>query len=149
MQANGRAHRDHTVAGMVALDCFYPLARDHLQFKELWEPDKYRSTLDKYPDTAGIDRPLLGWKVKEAYLFATEKLGNGPPPRYETVFVPLTESDLEVKARSLAQHVSQTGGASWESLLPGIKAPAAILGAASDPQPVPYAEWFTRVVNMS
>ena len=31
--ANGRAHRDHNIAGMIALDCFYPLARDHLQVR--------------------------------------------------------------------------------------------------------------------
>ena len=43
--SNGRSHRDHSIAGQIALDCFYPLARDHLQFKELWEPQQHRQTL--------------------------------------------------------------------------------------------------------
>jgi LmbE family N-acetylglucosaminyl deacetylase len=39
----GASHRDHRVVGGVALDCVYPLARDHLAFPELWpahEPHK-------------------------------------------------------------------------------------------------------------
>jgi LmbE family N-acetylglucosaminyl deacetylase len=38
-------HRDHRVAGRVALDCVYPLARDHLAFPELspeYEPHSVR-----------------------------------------------------------------------------------------------------------
>ena len=41
----GAAHRDHRVAGGVALDCVYPLARDHMAFPELmpeFEPHKVR-----------------------------------------------------------------------------------------------------------
>jgi len=38
----GSEHKDHKAAGAIALDCFYPLARDHLQFKELWQPQLYR-----------------------------------------------------------------------------------------------------------
>ena len=52
------------------------------------------------------------WKVKEAYLFAAEVLQPGPP-RYETVAVDVSPV-LETMARSLAAHVSQTGGASWQ-----------------------------------
>lgn len=39
------SHRDHRVAGGVALDCVYPLARDHMAFPELlpeYEPHKVR-----------------------------------------------------------------------------------------------------------
>jgi len=41
----GGSHRDHRVAGGVALDCVYPLARDHMAFPELmpeFEPHKVR-----------------------------------------------------------------------------------------------------------
>ncbi len=41
----GASHRDHRVTGGVALDCVYPLARDHLAFPELlpeFEPHKVR-----------------------------------------------------------------------------------------------------------
>lgn len=147
----GSEHRDHTHAGQIALDCFYPLARDHLQFKELWEPTlpENRAVLDRFPELAGWNKtePLLGYIVPEAYLFATEKLGKWGPPRSETVFINLTTAELATMARSLAQHVSQTGGATWEALLPRILRRAAVLGTASEP-PVPHAEWFTRVANL-
>ena len=46
---------------MIALDCFYPLARDHLQFKELWEPGKHRATLRREaPELAELSTPLQG-----------------------------------------------------------------------------------------
>ena len=32
-------HRDHRIAGQVALDAVFPCARDHLYFKELWEKE--------------------------------------------------------------------------------------------------------------
>ena len=41
----GISHRDHRVTGGVVLDCFYPLARDHMAFPELmpeFEPHKVR-----------------------------------------------------------------------------------------------------------
>lgn len=41
----GGSHRDHRIVGGIALDCVYPLARDHLSFPELlpdWEPHKVR-----------------------------------------------------------------------------------------------------------
>lgn len=147
----GSEHRDHTHAGQIALDCFYPLARDHLQFAELWEPSTpaNRAVLDKFPELAGWNKSsaLLGWKVPEAYLFATEKLGVWGPPRYETVEVSLMSTDLQRMAKSLSQHVSQTGGKAWQQLLPGIVNRTATLGQAST-TPVPHAEWFTRVMNL-
>ena len=39
------SHRDHRTVGSVALDCIYPLARDHMAFAELmpeYEPHKVR-----------------------------------------------------------------------------------------------------------
>ena len=154
----GTEHKDHKASGAIALDAFYPTARDHLQFKELWWPDQHRATLRKCcPELSNLTQPLQGWKVREAYLFAAEKIGrvsggnggnygNGAV-RYETVEVALDDALLEKKARSLSMHVSQTGGASWQALLPDIRNHSAILGAASDTI-TPYAEWFTRVVNM-
>ena len=41
----GASHRDHRVVGGVALDCVYPLARDHMAFPELlpeFEPHKVK-----------------------------------------------------------------------------------------------------------
>jgi LmbE family N-acetylglucosaminyl deacetylase len=42
-------HSDHRVAGQVALDCVYPLARDRLAFPELekegYEPHKVKTVL--------------------------------------------------------------------------------------------------------
>jgi LmbE family N-acetylglucosaminyl deacetylase len=41
----GASHRDHRIVGGVALDCVYPLARDHMAFPELlpeYEPHKVR-----------------------------------------------------------------------------------------------------------
>ena len=33
----GTQHKDHQWIGHEALACFYPIARDHLQFQELWD----------------------------------------------------------------------------------------------------------------
>src|SRR4029450_4794970 len=41
----GASHRDHRVVGGVAIDCVYPLARDHMAFPELlpeFEPHKVK-----------------------------------------------------------------------------------------------------------
>lgn len=141
----GSWHRDHQMSGAIALDAFYPGARDHLQFKELWEPEKYRSYLRRFPELRHLRTPLLGWDVREAYLFAAERV-DAQVPRYQTVVVALDDAAMERKARSLAQHVSQTGGQSWEELLPRLQNRSGTLGAASRP-PLRYAEWFTRVVN--
>ena len=132
---------------MVALDCFYPLARDHLQFKELWEPEKHRQTLrTQAPELSMLSAPLGGWKIKEAYLFATTKTADDALPWYETVVVDTTGT-LETQARALSKHVTQTGGSEWVELLPRLESRAAVLGAASRPA-LAAVEWFTRVVNM-
>ena len=100
---HGSEHKDHKTAGAIALDCFYPLARDHLQFVELWEPLQHAASLARFPELtanhSGWDRttPLLGWKVPEAYLFAAERLSFSPP-RYETVTVDVSDV-LDTMAR--------------------------------------------------
>eukprot|EP01052_Picozoa_sp_SAG31_P009256 SAG31_NODE_483_length_15042_cov_28.867764_5_plen_120_part_00 len=61
-----------------------------MQFKELWEPPKYRELLRaKAPELhAGLSTPLAGWKIAEAYLlFATTKVADDALPWYETVVV--------------------------------------------------------------
>jgi LmbE family N-acetylglucosaminyl deacetylase len=97
----GSEHKDHAHAGGIALDCFYPLARDFLQFPELWQPTlpAYRSVLDQFAELDAWNKttPLAGWKVPEAYIMSTEQFGLWGPPRYENVVVSLTAADLERK----------------------------------------------------
>ena len=65
-------HRDHRIAGQVALDAVFPCARDHLHFEELWrdeglEPHKTGTVLfwgTETPNTfVGID-PSIGSKTR-------------------------------------------------------------------------------------
>ena len=60
-------HRDHRIAGQVALDAVFPCARDHLHFEELWrdeglEPHKTGTVLfwgTETPNTfVGIDASI-------------------------------------------------------------------------------------------
>eukprot|EP01045_Picozoa_sp_COSAG04_P034751 COSAG04_NODE_7742_length_1074_cov_1.569231_1_plen_330_part_00 len=149
---NGRAHRDHNIAGQIALDCFYPLARDHLQFKELWDPDTYGGVLRRdAPELADLAEPLPGWKIQEAYLFATHRVPDGvsvagPPPWHETVVVDTTGT-LETQARALSKHATQTGAKCWEEIMPRLEGRSRAMGEGTEP-PVAAAEWFTRVLNM-
>lgn len=94
---------------------------------------------------------MQGWKIREAYLFATTRVADGnqtagAPPWYETVVVDTTGM-AERQARSMAEHKTQTGDMGWQELLPRFERRAAVLGEATRP-PVGAAEWFTRVMNM-
>ena len=74
------SHRDHRVAAGVALDCIYPLARDHMAFPELmpeFEPHK----------------------VREVYLMQWDN---------PHIVVDITDV-MDLKLKSLACHVSQVG----------------------------------------
>jgi LmbE family N-acetylglucosaminyl deacetylase len=74
------SHRDHRTVAGVALDCIYPLARDHLSFPELmpeFEPHKVREI------------HLMQWENPQLVVDITEVM------------------DLKLKA--LACHVSQVG----------------------------------------
>jgi LmbE family N-acetylglucosaminyl deacetylase len=75
----GASHRDHRVAAGIALDCVYPLARDHMAFPEL------------------IAQGLEPHKVKEVYLMWWE---------HPEVTVDITET-IDLKLKALACHVSQ------------------------------------------
>lgn len=75
----GGSHRDHRVAAGIALDCVYPLARDHMAFPELLaqglEPHKVKEVL------------LMWWDQPE-------------------VIVDISDT-IDVKLKAIACHVSQ------------------------------------------
>jgi LmbE family N-acetylglucosaminyl deacetylase len=75
----GASHRDHRVAAGIALDCVYPLARDHMSFPEL------------------IAQGLEPHKVKEVYLMWWEN---------PELVVDISET-IDLKIKALACHVSQ------------------------------------------
>jgi LmbE family N-acetylglucosaminyl deacetylase len=74
------SHRDHRIVSGVALDCVYPLARDHMSFPELlpeFEPHKVREIY------------LMQWQSPH-------------------LFVDITDV-MDLKLKALACHVSQVG----------------------------------------
>ena len=73
------SHRDHRVAGDIALDCVYPLARDHMAFPEL------------------MAQGLEPHKVKEVHLMGWED---------PEVVVDITDT-MDLKIKALQCHVSQ------------------------------------------
>jgi LmbE family N-acetylglucosaminyl deacetylase len=75
----GASHRDHRIAAGIALDCVYPLARDHMSFPEL------------------IAQGLEPHKVKEVYLMWWES---------PDMVVDISET-IDLKIKALACHVSQ------------------------------------------
>ena len=75
----GASHRDHRVAAGIALDCVYPLARDHMAFPEL------------------LAQGLEPHKVKEVYLMWWDQ---------PEVIVDITDT-IDLKLKALACHVSQ------------------------------------------
>ncbi len=75
----GASHRDHRVAAGIALDCVYPLARDHMAFPELLAQD------------------LEPHKVKEVYLMWWDQ---------PEVVVDIADT-IDLKLKALACHASQ------------------------------------------
>jgi len=75
------SHRDHRIAAGVALDCVYPLARDHLSFPEL------------------LAQGLEPHKVREVYLMWWED---------PEVVVDISDT-MDLKLKALACHASQMG----------------------------------------
>jgi LmbE family N-acetylglucosaminyl deacetylase len=74
----GGSHRDHRTVGGVALDCVYPLARDHMAFPELMPEHEPH-------------------KVREAYVM-----------QWENPHLVMDISDvIDLKLKALACHVSQ------------------------------------------
>jgi LmbE family N-acetylglucosaminyl deacetylase len=75
----GGSHRDHRVAAGIALDCVYPLARDHMSFPEL------------------MAQGLEPHKVKEVHMMWWEN---------PAVVVDISDT-MDLKIKALACHVSQ------------------------------------------
>ena len=75
----GASHRDHRTAAGIALDCVYPLARDHMAFPEL------------------LAQGFEPHKVKEVYLMWWDK---------PEVVMDITET-MDLKLKALACHASQ------------------------------------------
>jgi LmbE family N-acetylglucosaminyl deacetylase len=73
------SHRDHRIAGGIALDCIYPLARDHMAFPEL------------------LAQGLEPHKVKEAHLMSWES---------PDLVVDISDT-MDLKIKALACHASQ------------------------------------------
>ena len=75
----GASHRDHRTAAGIAIDCVYPLARDHMAFPEL------------------MDQGLEPHKVKEVHMMWWDT---------PDVIVDITET-IDQKLAALAEHKSQ------------------------------------------
>src|SRR5262245_14518585 len=75
----GASHRDHRTAAGIALDCIYPLARDHMSFPEL------------------IEQGLEPHRVKEVHMMWWDS---------PEVVVDISET-IELKIKALACHASQ------------------------------------------
>ncbi len=75
----GASHRDHRIVAGIALDCVYPLARDHMAFPEL------------------IAQGLEPHKVREVYLMWWEN---------PEMVVDITDT-IDLKLKALACHASQ------------------------------------------
>jgi len=118
----GTQHHDHRTAGEIALDCAYPLARDFLPFN-----DQIR---------AGMST----WNVKEVWLFSYHY--NREEPQ-SNIWIDITDT-IQTKINSLLQHRSQYSDPSV--VANDVRNTGRKLGAVVGVQ---YAEWFTRVVEMS
>jgi LmbE family N-acetylglucosaminyl deacetylase len=77
----GASHRDHRIAAGIALDCVYPLARDHMAFPEL------------------LAEGLEPHKVKEVHMMWWQD---------PEVVVDISDT-IDLKLKALACHVSQLG----------------------------------------
>ena len=108
-------HRDHRIAGQVALDAVFPYARDHLHLKELWE-----------------EEGLEPHKTGTVLLWGTEQ---------PDTHMDIGES-LELKIRALAVHRSQLSGRSQSEVAEFVRERAAGDGAGQD---YDYAEAFRKL----
>jgi len=75
----GASHRDHRIAAGIAIDCVYPLARDHMAFPEL------------------VEQELEPHKVKEVHMMWWDT---------PDVIVDITET-IDLKIKALQCHASQ------------------------------------------
>ncbi len=109
-------HRDHRIAGLVAMDAIFPYSRDHLF----------------YPEHKA--EGLLSHKVKEVYFTGSED---------PDVFIDISET-FKTKAKAISCHVSQVGDHSqdWENW---VKQMAQRMAAVGKSHGMEYAEAFRKI----
>ena len=108
-------HRDHRVAGQVALDAVFPYARDHLHFGELWSDEGLE------PHKTGT---ILFWGTEQA-----------------DTFVDIGET-LEVKLAAVQAHRSQVADEPQRGVVDYVCQRAQDAGAQAGYE---YAEAFRRL----
>jgi len=108
-------HRDHRIAGQVAIDAVFPYARDHLHFRELWE----REGLEPH-------------KTATVLLWGAEQ-----PDTHMDI-----GDTLEVKIRAVAVYQSRRSGRSESEVAEFVKERAIGDGAGQD---YDYAEAFRKL----
>ena len=109
-------HRDHRIAGQVALDAVFPYARDHLHFGELWS-----------------DEGLEPHKTGTVLLWGTER---------PNVFIDISGT-LDRKIELVRAHGSRMGGQSGDDVARLVREQAR--SAADGQDGLEYAEAFRRL----
>ena len=108
-------HRDHRIAGQVALDAVFPYARDHLHFGELWSDEGLE------PHKTGT---ILFWGTEQA-----------------NTFIDIGET-MEVKLAAVQAHQSQVADYPEREVVDYVYSRARDAGAQGECE---YAEAFRRV----
>jgi len=112
---NSAWHRDHRIAGQVALDAVFPCARDHLHFEELWR-----------------DEGLEPHKTGTVLFWGTET---------SDTFIDISGT-MAAKLEAVKAHKSQTNGRSHQAIEEFVKEWAR--GAVGD-SGQQYSESFRKV----
>lgn len=108
-------HRDHRIAGQVALDAVFPCARDHLHFVELWR-----------------DEGLEPHKTPTMLFWGTENADTT---------IDITES-MDAKIKAVAAHKSQMDGRSLNEIEDFVRERAQVSEGGSGKE---YVEAFRKV----
>lgn len=108
-------HRDHRIAGQVALDAVFPCARDHLHFVELWR-----------------DEGLEPHKTPTMLFWGTENADTT---------IDITES-MDAKINAVAAHKSQMDGRSLKEIEDFVRERAQVSEGGSGKE---YVEAFRKV----
>ena len=108
-------HRDHRIAGQVALDAVFPCARDHLHFVELWR-----------------DEGLEPHKTPTMLFWGTENADTT---------IDITES-MDAKIKAVAAHKSQMDGRSLKEIEDFVRERAQVSEGGSGKE---YVEAFRKV----
>ena len=108
-------HRDHRIAGQVALDAVFPCARDHLHFVELWR-----------------DEGLEPHKTPTMLFWGTENADTT---------IDITES-MDAKIKAVAAHKSQMDGRSLKEIEEFVRERAQVSEGGSGKE---YVEAFRKV----